>query len=69
MIYDGERRNVSIALGGDAMITRSMQVFKEEAFLRLIKILREADVTVTNLEMLFHHYESKTLYFILRLTS
>ncbi len=58
MIYDGERRDVSIAVGGDAMITRRMRPFKEEAFLKLVKVLRDADVTVTNLEMLFHDYES-----------
>ena len=58
MIYDGERRDVSIAVGGDAMITRRIRPFKEEAFLKLVKVLRDADVTVTNLEMLFHDYES-----------
>ncbi|MCI0879983.1 MAG: CapA family protein [Chloroflexi bacterium] len=58
MIYDAERRDISIAVGGDAMITRRMRPHKEEAFLKLAKILRDADVTVVNLEMLFHDYES-----------
>ena len=32
MIYDAERRDISIAVGGDAMITRRMQPFKEASF-------------------------------------
>ena len=58
MIYDAERRDISIAVGGDAMITRRMRPFKEEGFLKLANILRQADVSVVNLEMLFHDYES-----------
>ena len=58
MIYDTERRDISIAVGGDAMITRRMRPFKEEAFSRLTDVLRSADVSVVNLEMLFHDYES-----------
>ena len=58
MIYDAEKRDISIAVGGDAMITRRMRPFKEEAFLKLLRVLREADVSVVNLEMLFHDYES-----------
>ena len=58
MIYDAEKRDISIAVGGDAMITRRMQPFREEAFHKLVKVLRDADVSVVNLEMLFHDYES-----------
>jgi poly-gamma-glutamate synthesis protein (capsule biosynthesis protein) len=58
MIYDAERRDISIAVVGDAMITRRMRPFKEEAFLKLVEVLRKADATVANLEMLFHDYES-----------
>ena len=57
-IYDAERRDISIALGGDAMITRRMQAFQEPRFLKLVEILRGADVSLVNLEMLFHDYES-----------
>ena len=53
MIYDAERRDISIALGGDAMITRRMQAFQEERFLKLVEVLRAADVSLVNLEMLF----------------
>ena len=58
MIYDSERRDISIAVGGDAMITRRIRPFKEEAFTKLTNVLRAADVSVVNLEMLFHDYES-----------
>ena len=57
-IYDAERRDISIAVGGDAMITRRMRAFEEPRFLKLVDILREADVSLVNLEMLFHDYES-----------
>ena len=58
MIYDAERRDIPIAVGGDAMITRRLRSFKEEGFSKLTRIPREADVSVANLEMLFHDYES-----------
>ena len=57
-IYDAERRDISIAVGGDAMITRRMRAFEEPRFLKLVDILRAADVSLVNLEMLFHDYES-----------
>ena len=58
MIYNAEKRDISIAVGGDAMITRRMRAFNEDRFLRLRDILHRADATVVNLEMLFHDYES-----------
>ena len=57
MIYDAERGDISIDVAGDAMITRRMQPFKEERFLKLVDILRAADVTLINAEMLFHDWE------------
>ena len=58
MIYNAERRDISIAVGGDAMITRRLRPHQEESFLKLARVLREADASVVNLEMLFHDYES-----------
>ena len=58
MIYNAQRRDISIAVAGDAMITRRMKAFNEEKFLKLTHILKQADVSVANLEMLFHDYES-----------
>ena len=58
MTYDAERGDISIAVAGDAMITRRMRSFKEERFLQLVDLLRRADVSIVNLEMLFHDFES-----------
>jgi poly-gamma-glutamate capsule biosynthesis protein CapA/YwtB (metallophosphatase superfamily) len=58
MIYDAERRDISIAVVGDAMISRRMRAFRELHFLKLVEIIRNADVSIANLEFLFHDYES-----------
>ncbi len=48
---------MSFALTGDSIITRKLSVYDEPAFLRVINLIRGADVAFTNLEMLFHDYE------------
>ena len=48
----------SLALTGDSIITRRLSVYKEPAFLALIDLIRGADAAFTNLEMLFHDYET-----------
>ena len=58
MIYEAERGDISIAVVGDAMISRRMSVFREPNFLKLIELVRSADVSIANLELLFHDYES-----------
>ncbi|MGD8277487.1 MAG: CapA family protein, partial [Gemmatimonadota bacterium] len=47
----------TMALAGDAIITRRLSVYEEPAFLDMIRRIREADVAFANLEMLFHDYE------------
>jgi poly-gamma-glutamate capsule biosynthesis protein CapA/YwtB (metallophosphatase superfamily) len=47
----------SIALVGDAIITRKLSVYAEPAFTRVIDLIRNADAAFANLEMLFHDYE------------
>lgn len=47
----------TMALTGDAIITRALSPYKEPQFLRLMDIIRSADVAFTNLEILFHDYE------------
>ncbi len=47
----------TMALTGDAIITRRLSPYREPEFLRMIELLRNADVAFTNLEMLFHDYE------------
>ena len=49
---------VTMALTGDSIITRRLSVYQEPEFLRLVELVRGADVAFTNLEMLFHDYES-----------
>ncbi len=48
---------IRFALTGDSIITRRLSVFDEPDFLRLIEMIRSADVAFTNVEMLFHNYE------------
>ena len=43
MIYEAERGDISIAVVGDAMISRRMSVFREPNFLKLIELVRSAD--------------------------
>jgi poly-gamma-glutamate synthesis protein (capsule biosynthesis protein) len=50
-------RPFTMALVGDAIITRPMSQRREPEFLRMIDLMRTADVTFANLEMLFHDYE------------
>jgi poly-gamma-glutamate synthesis protein (capsule biosynthesis protein) len=47
----------TMALTGDAIITRALSPYKEPAFLRMIDLIRSADVAFTNLEILLHDYE------------
>ena len=49
---------LTMALTGDSIITRKLSVYEETEFLEMIKLIRTADVAFTNIEMLFHDYES-----------
>jgi poly-gamma-glutamate synthesis protein (capsule biosynthesis protein) len=48
----------TMALTGDSIITRKLSVYQEPEFLQMIELIRAADIAFTNLEMLFHDYES-----------
>jgi poly-gamma-glutamate capsule biosynthesis protein CapA/YwtB (metallophosphatase superfamily) len=48
----------TIALAGDSIITRKLSVYEESEFLSMIERIRSADAAFTNIEMLFHDYES-----------
>jgi poly-gamma-glutamate synthesis protein (capsule biosynthesis protein) len=48
----------TIALTGDSILTRKLSVYEEPEFLEMIERIRSADVAFTNIEMLFHDYES-----------
>ena len=62
MLYESEKGNASIILTGDSMITRAMRPFREPQFSGLLDLLRNSDITVSNLEMLFHNYEMSWQY-------
>jgi poly-gamma-glutamate capsule biosynthesis protein CapA/YwtB (metallophosphatase superfamily) len=49
--------NMTMALTGDSLITMKLSVHREPPFLKMIELIRGADVAFTNLEMLFHDYE------------
>jgi poly-gamma-glutamate capsule biosynthesis protein CapA/YwtB (metallophosphatase superfamily) len=52
----------TLALTGDSIITRRLSVYREPEFLKLIELLRSADAAFTNLEVLFHDYESYPMH-------
>ncbi|MBE3135309.1 MAG: CapA family protein, partial [Acidobacteria bacterium] len=49
--------SMTIALTGDSIITQKLSVHSEPQFLKMIEMIRGADVAFANLEMLFHDYE------------
>ena len=57
MLYEAERGDMSIAVVGDAMISRRMSPYREPDFLKLVELLRSADLSIANLEFLFHDFE------------
>ncbi len=52
----------TMALTGDCIITRKLSVYREPEFLKMIELVRSADVAFTNLEMLFHDYEGYPMH-------
>ena len=50
MAYASEAGDLSIALGGDCMLTRRLSVYDEPAFLGLAQIFRDCDAGFANLE-------------------
>jgi poly-gamma-glutamate capsule biosynthesis protein CapA/YwtB (metallophosphatase superfamily) len=52
----------ALVLTGDSIITRKLSVHAEPAFTRLIELIRGADASFTNLEVLFHDYEPAPMH-------
>ncbi|HWG03555.1 MAG TPA: CapA family protein [Beijerinckiaceae bacterium] len=50
MIYDSQSGDIKMALAGDALITRRFNMHREETFIGLAEIFRNADVGFFNLE-------------------
>lgn len=52
-----DEAGLTMALTGDSIITQRLSPYREPEFLRMIELIRGADVAFTNVEMLFHDYE------------
>lgn len=57
LVVSTQAQEITLALTGDAIITRRLSVYEEPDFLELIDMIRGADAAFTNLEILFHNYE------------
>jgi poly-gamma-glutamate synthesis protein (capsule biosynthesis protein) len=57
MTYASAAGNLSIALGGDCMLTRPLRVFDEPAFLALAQIFRDCDAGFVNLETVVRRWD------------
>jgi poly-gamma-glutamate capsule biosynthesis protein CapA/YwtB (metallophosphatase superfamily) len=57
-----DKDTFTMALTGDSIITRKLSVYNEPSFLKMIDLIRFADVAFTNLEVLFHDYESYPMH-------
>jgi poly-gamma-glutamate capsule biosynthesis protein CapA/YwtB (metallophosphatase superfamily) len=60
--YAAESGDIRIALTGEAMITRGLMAYREEAFLALRTLLHVSDACFANSEMLFHDFENWPTY-------
>ena len=60
--FSAAAQEITLALTGDAIITRRLSVYDEPDFLEMIGLIRDADAAFTNLEMLFHDYEPFPAY-------
>ena len=56
MLYEAESGDIQMALTGESLICRKLSVYREERFLKLRDMLRNADVTFGNAECLFQDY-------------
>ena len=62
MPYESTSGDVTVAVTGDAMISRALMPFREEKYLQLRDLLHAADARITNGEILFHNYENWPTY-------
>lgn len=59
--FEDARGDMSIALAGDAIISRKMSPYREPEFLALRDIIQSATTAFVNLEILFHDYEDDVI--------
>ena len=58
LVVSTPAQEITLALTGDAIITRRLSVYEEPDFLELIDMIRGADAAFTNLEILFRAVSS-----------
>lgn len=59
--FSDARGDLTLALTGDAILTRRLSVYQEPEFLSLRELIRTATAAFTNLEVLFHDYEEDVI--------
>ncbi|MCE2422001.1 MAG: CapA family protein [Gemmatimonadetes bacterium] len=59
--FEDARGSISVALAGDAIITRAMRPYREPEFLALRDLIMEQTTAFVNLEVLFHDYEDDVI--------
>ncbi|MBI4334120.1 MAG: CapA family protein [Chloroflexi bacterium] len=57
MLYQSESGDLTLALTGDAMVSRRLSLYQEPAYLELVKLLQGADAAFCNMEMPVHDYD------------
>ena len=62
MLFEAEKGNILMAITGETLISRGLTMYREERYLKMRELLRSADVTFTNAEVLFHNYEDPPAY-------
>lgn len=57
-IFEGpEGSRLTLAAVGDCLIGRKLSVYNDSKFMAVVKLLRETDVTLGNMEFTLHNYE------------
>lgn len=59
--FSDARGTITLALTGDAILTRRLSVYEEPEFLALRELVRDATAAFTNLEVLFHDYGEEAI--------
>ena len=62
MLYEDESGDIEIALVGDSFVNRRLSVFREPRFLAMRDLINQADVSVSNAEVMFHRYEGAPVW-------
>lgn len=56
-MYETEGEQLSLVVAGDAMATRRISPYTDDDFLRLVDLVRNADISIANLEVLLCDYD------------